>query len=147
MIASLDLLAVLFGVKLPVPENLGKDLGASIVEIAVDTDNQSTEALQRKGTTTKFPLCSIEMELAAQLLDRGLSLDLRWRRRDRNSEADALTDEDFSGFDLSRRVEASGVLDGMICLPELSAACSRFKVKLVLLKAQGPPGTAGSGAR
>ena len=82
------------------------------------------------------------MELVAQLLDRGLSLDLRSRRRDRNTEADALTSEDFSGFDLSRRVEASGVLDGMICLPELSAACSGFQVKLVSLKAQGPLGTA-----
>ena len=117
------------------------------MEIAVATDNQSNEALRRKGSTTKFPLCLIAMELAAQLLDRGLSLYLRWRRRDRNTGADALTNEDFSGFDLSRRVEAIGVLDGMICLPELSDACSGFTEKLVSLKAQGPPGTAGSGAR
>ena len=47
-----------------------------------------------------------------------------------------LTDEKFSGFDLSRREETSGVLDRMICLPELSAACSGFKEKLVSLKAQ-----------
>ena len=79
----------------------------------------------------------IAMELAAQLLDRGLSLDLCWRRGDRNTETDALNNEDVSGFDLS----------GMICLPELSAACSGFKGKLVTLKAKGPPGTAGSGAR
>ena len=130
-------MAVLFGVILLVPENVGKDLGAGIVEIAVATDNQSNKALQRKGTTSKFPLCLIAMELAAQLLGRGLTLDLRWRRRDRNAEADALTNEDFAGFDLSRRVEASGVLDGMICLPELSAACSGFKEKLVSLRDQG----------
>ena len=49
LIASLELLAVLFG--------------AGIVEIAVPTDNQSNEALQRKGTTTKFPLCVTAMSL------------------------------------------------------------------------------------
>ena len=92
-------------------KNVGKDYVAGIVEIAVATDNQSTEELQRKGTTTKFPLCLMAMEFAAQFLDRGLSLDLRWRRRDRNTEADALTNEDFAGFDLSRRAEASEVLD------------------------------------
>ena len=35
----------------------------------------------------------------------------------------------------------------MICLPELSAACSGFNEKLVSLEAHGPPCTAGSGAR
>ena len=111
------------------------------------TDNQSIEALQRQGTTTKFPLCVNDGSRSASPgLRRGPSLDLRQRRRDRNFEADALTNEDFSGFDLSKRVEVSGVLDGMICLPWLSAACSRFKEKLVSSKAQGPC-TAGSGAR
>ena len=75
------------------------------------------------------------MKLAAQLLDRD--------HRDRNTEADAFANEDCCGFDLSWRVEA----EGMICLPVLSAACSGFKEKLVSLMAQGPPGTAGSGAR
>ena len=60
---------------------------------------------------------------------------------------DALTNEGFSGIDLSRRVEASGVLDEVICLLEPSAACSGFKEKLVSLSLQGNPGTAGSGAR
>ena len=50
----LKLLAVLFGVILLIPENIGEDLGASIVEIAVGYDNQSNEALLRKGATTKF---------------------------------------------------------------------------------------------
>ena len=40
VIASLDLLAELFGVILFVPENLGQDLSAGSVESAVATDNQ-----------------------------------------------------------------------------------------------------------
>ena len=68
---------------------------ASIVEIAEATDNQSNEASQRKSTTTKFPLCSIAKELATQHLDRFLSLDPRWRRRECNTETGALTTKIF----------------------------------------------------
>ena len=54
--------------------------------------------------TTKFPLVAVLMELAAQLMQRGLSLDLNWAPRLQNLQADALTNADFRGFDPARRV-------------------------------------------
>ena len=45
------------------------------------------------------------MELCAQLERKRLDLDLRWRRREDNTEADALTNLNFSGFRQEHRVE------------------------------------------
>ena len=60
-----------------------------------------------KGYDDIVPLCIILMELSAQLQKRKLALGLNWRRRDRNIEADALTNEDFSAFQHQRRIEVN----------------------------------------
>ena len=72
--------------------------------ISAGTDNLANQFLLRKGLTTKWPLCIIYMQLTELLMTKNVSVDLRWRPRGENTLADALTNEDFTGFDLSKRV-------------------------------------------
>ena len=121
VIAALELLAVLYGIVLLVPGGDYRDALAR-VPISAGTDNQGNDFLVRKMLTTKFPLCLVAMELASQLTVRHLDLRLAWRRRDRNEEADALTNEDFSAFDPAHRVNASGASKHFMCLKEMEEA-------------------------
>ena len=60
-----------------------------------------------RGLTTSFPLCTVAMELAAQLEARGAELFLSWIPRDANKEADRLADGRWDGFDERLRVHAN----------------------------------------
>ena len=68
------------------------------------TDNRANEALTAKRSTTRWPLLAINMQLSSSLSRARLSLGLRWRPRDENTEADQLTNEVFTGFDDALRV-------------------------------------------
>ena len=70
------------------------------------TDNRANESLTEKRSTTKWPLMGINMQLSSSLSRSRLSLGLRWRPREENVEADQLTNEDFTGFDESLRIDA-----------------------------------------
>ena len=48
--------------------------------------------------TTKRPLGPLLMQLTSLLFERQLWLDLQWVSRDSNTEADDLTNEEFSKF-------------------------------------------------
>ena len=68
----------------------GDRLGAGIVEIALATDNQSNEALQHKGTKTKFPLClNRDGTRSTAPGSRPFLLDLVGAAEDRNTEVHA----------------------------------------------------------
>ena len=105
VIAALELLATLEGVRLWVPGNAKK---TSRVAIRGYTDNQSNEALLRKAMTTKFPSTLILMELAEELSAKNCELQLQWIRRDLNQLADDLTNENFASFDPNFRVDLKG---------------------------------------
>ena len=126
VIAALELLAVLYGILLLVPDG---DFGGAtgLIPITAGTDNQGNQHLVRKMLTTKYPLCLVAMELAAQLTLKHLDLRLDWRPRESNVEADALTNEDFTGFDPARRVDAAGVHLKFACMPELEAATREWR--------------------
>ncbi|CAE7837757.1 unnamed protein product [Symbiodinium sp. CCMP2592] len=68
------------------------------VECAADTDNQGNSRLLKKGSSTKWPLMLIKMQLSDLLLRSSLKLLLRWRPRDENEYADQLTNEIFTNF-------------------------------------------------
>jgi hypothetical protein len=68
------------------------------------TDNLGNTFVLSKLMSSKFPLIVVLSELAAQLKARSMALELDWAPRDQNEEADALTNNDFSAFDLSKRV-------------------------------------------
>ena len=69
------------------------------------TDNQSNESLSQKRSTTRWPLMLVNMQLSVLLSAAKLQLYLVWRPRDQNSEADALTNGIFDGFDSADRIE------------------------------------------
>ena len=69
-----------------------------------DTDNLGNTYVVSKLMTTKYPLFPVLIQLAVDLEEKGAMLELKWRRRDFNKEADALTNEDFSSFDVARRL-------------------------------------------
>ena len=121
-IAALELLAVVFAVVLFVPA-LPDDIRVDgSVAISGATDNQGNEHVVRRWGAARPPLSLVAMELAYQLCVRNRRLDLVWRGRERNEEADALTNEDFAAFDPGLRVDASAV--ALRCLPGLWEASS-----------------------
>ena len=75
--------------------------------IFAGTDNRANDFLSNKRSTTKWPLMLINMQLSSCLAKSRLTLDLRWRPRDENKEADELTNEVFSSFSMSKRVALS----------------------------------------
>ena len=81
------------------------------------TDNIANDALTSKRSTTKWPLMLINMQLSSSLAKARLSLDLRWRPREENVEADNLTNEEFAGFSESDRVPVT-LSDIDLCIVE-----------------------------
>ena len=57
--------------------------------------------------STKPPLSAVVMELSEQLEARGSWLKLAWVPRQQNEEADALSNEQFDGFDMDKRIHLS----------------------------------------
>ena len=129
VIAALELLATLYGVMLLVPEADHGD-GLARVRFSAGTDNQSNEHLVRKMMTTKLPLGLVCMELAAQLSHRHLDLNLVWRRRTDNTEADDLTNQRFGAFDPALRVETAGAPGKFRCMPELEKSTRAWRREL-----------------
>eukprot|EP00439_Symbiodinium_sp_Y106_P049737 s7021_g6.t1 len=76
------------------------------IEVLAQTDNKSNEGLSKKGkgTTTKWPLLMVNMQLTHLLMKASLKLNLGWRPRDQNQEADDLTNEVFDRFSQERRI-------------------------------------------
>ena len=74
------------------------------VEVCAGTDNRSTPAVQEKGSSAKWPLLAVHMQMAKSLFKRNKICRLQWRPREENQEADDLTNGVFDRFDLSCRV-------------------------------------------
>ena len=74
------------------------------VMVSAGTDNHSTPALQRKEITGKWPLMPLRMQVSTSLQQVGKKQILSCHPRDANSEADALTNGDFSSSNPSLRV-------------------------------------------
>ena len=104
-IASLELLGVLVGVMVLMPEVKVDAETLGTVTLTCGTDNQGNMYLMDKLLTTKYPLGVVLMELAAQLGRRAATLRADWIPRLQNEEADALTNWDFRHFDLKRRID------------------------------------------
>lgn len=68
------------------------------------TDNLGNTFVVTKLLTTKWPLTALLLELSEQLRAHQLDLRLLWRERNLNTEADSLTNNDFSSFDPEMRV-------------------------------------------
>lgn len=106
VIAALELLGTLMCVKLFAdkwPRNL-----RSWMMMQASTDNKGNDFILQKLMSTKFPIAPLLIELAEELRGRQLELNLIWKRRDTNIEADALTNLDFTFFSPVHRIEVVG---------------------------------------
>eukprot|EP00435_Cladocopium_sp_Y103_P002248 s5620_g1.t1 len=74
------------------------------VFIMAGTDNQSNEFLSFKRSTTRWPLMLVNMQLSALLSRCKLGLRLKWRPREENTNADALTNKEFSSVESNKRI-------------------------------------------
>ena len=90
------------------------------------TDNKANESLTIKRATTKWPLMAINMQLSSALSKSRLSLRLKWRPREENTEADDLTNERFYEFDPSKRVDI--YLEGFRCVHFTSTGSDKGRV-------------------
>ena len=72
--------------------------------MSTGTDSQVASRVVDKGIAKTYPMCCIAMELHALMEARGLWLHNEWTPRELNEEADALSNEEFAGFDPSLRV-------------------------------------------
>ena len=100
------------------------------LELQAGTDNRANEALSSKRSTTKWPLMLINMQLSASLARARLSLNLKWRPREENVEADQLTNEEFEGFDIACRVDIKSSSGGNLICHWLKR-CGRQKFNLM----------------
>eukprot|EP00438_Fugacium_kawagutii_P008249 Skav226268 [mRNA] locus=scaffold2708:264535:265680:- [translate_table: standard] len=102
-IASLELMAVLMTVIV-----FGKRWEGLVqkgeILLTASTDNLGNTHVLRRFMSCKYPLSIVVMELALQLKEKGVELDLRWLPRRQNTEADALTNQEFGGFDNRLRI-------------------------------------------
>ena len=75
--------------------------------ISAGTDNLANEQLSRKRMTTKMPLGLLMLQFYTKLWDNGIWIRIKWRPRDENQEADALTNGKFDGFAEDQRIPMS----------------------------------------
>jgi hypothetical protein len=94
------------------------------------TDNKGNSYIVKKMMSTKFPIPCLLIEMSEQLLRHRLCLDLEWTRRDKNQEADALTNWDFRGFDPRKRVLVDPTNLPWLVLPEVLRASTEMFEKM-----------------
>eukprot|EP00974_Lingulodinium_polyedra_P047660 4574878-Lingulodinium_polyedra.AAC.1 len=93
--------------------------------------------------SSKFPLVVILTEVAAQLQMRSWDLSLEWVPRNQNEEADALTNEDFSGFRSDLRIVPDlGELPWQV-LPRMVAVAEDLFARVQAAKVEAAAGAAG----
>ena len=120
VVAGWELLATMVAIQLFVPS--GYSLGRCTVSGA--TDNQGNSYIVSRCMTTSFPLNVVLMQLASDLESKGAWLSLDWLRRDRNEEADALTNEIFHGFDMTKRIIVDFRLDDFVVMKKMLGAAA-----------------------
>ena len=103
-ISSGELLGTLVAVHLFCTKPLQTGRRHANFKVTGQTDNQGNSFVVSKLHTTKFPLCAVLMQLATTLGQLGLWLDLNWQARELNTEADALTNDDYGSFDMALRI-------------------------------------------
>ena len=139
-VAALELLAVVYAVMAFIPADPAERLTSGTVAVSGVTDNQGNESVARRLSTAKAPLNVVLMELAAQLGGRNRVLNLVWRPRDLNVEADALSNFDVAKFDPARRIDVEPLTAGLLCLPALARALAEPAPARVPVRRSAPPG-------
>ena len=145
-IASLELLGVLVGVMVLMPEVQYDCESLGSVSLTCGTDNQGNMFLMDKLLTTKYPLGVVLMELASQLGRRGATLRADWIPRLQNEEADALTNWDFRHFDMKRRIDVDLSALKFNIMDDLFEAGEAYLKELEVLRSKSKATTAPTSA-
>lgn len=98
------------------------------------TDSLVNSYVLGKYMSTSFPLSVVLMELAVQLQDLQVDLDLQWVPRDQNSLADSLTNLDFESFDKDLRMDLELKDLEFKVLPALMALASEIDEEIIQKK-------------
>jgi hypothetical protein len=131
-IAALELLATLMCIKL-----FGNSLGdrrPRSCTLTASTDNAGNTFIVSKMLTTKYPSILVLMELVEELRLSELQLDLSWRNRDLNEEADDLTNSNFGRFDMEKRIQVDASKLEWKILPLLDKEAQRLYESLKKIK-------------
>ena len=134
VVAGWELLATMVAIRCFVPD--GHSLGRCTVSGA--TDNQGNSYIVSRCMTTSFPLNVILMQLANDLESKGAWLALDWLRRDRNVEADSLTNEIFVDFNMDKRLPIRFCIEEFRILEKMLAAAAGLYAE-VEARRQRPP--------
>lgn len=112
VIATLELLAVVIAMVCFAKDAPWKDAKGVVVVPGI-TDNKGNSYLVDRLMTTKFPLNVWLMELAVQRNLHNVQCHFAWHPREQNVEADALSNGQFTGFNLEKRI----VFESLEALP------------------------------
>jgi hypothetical protein len=134
VIASLELLAITVAIMVFLPNAEWRE-AAGRLTLTAFTDNQANSYVLDKYMSTAFPLSIVLMELALHLQRAQVDLDLQWIPRDQNTEADALTNENFEGFDEARRIPVKMEELEFIILHKLMRVAEEIDSEIVLKRA------------
>jgi hypothetical protein len=93
--------------------------GRSSCALTSSTDNKGNTYIVNKLASTKWPITTLLIELSEQLRRRSAIMDLQWRQRDLNMEADALTNMELDGFDPLLRVGSTFSDIKWLVLPDI----------------------------
>ena len=126
VVASLEALAALVAVITLTPSSAAAPSRGTVL-LPLMTDNRGNSFALARLMTTKYPLCLLVMELAANLEARGLLLEAGWAPREWNVEADALTNGNCDGFDPARRVHFDMPSHRWLVFSDLLAVGRKFR--------------------
>ncbi len=107
---SAELLASLVALKvLPIDSTRSGSMRSHLLHCGGGTDNKAAGALSVRKRSAKLPVMVVLMEYLSQCEAMNIRCKLNWRPRETNVEADDLTNERFSRFDLKLRVSVGTV--------------------------------------
>ncbi|CAE8678470.1 unnamed protein product [Polarella glacialis] len=117
--------------------------GSAVARISTGTYNQADDSLNKKMSSTKMLLGLILMQLATSLPRRRLQLNLDWRPREQNQEADDRTNGKFEDFDQALRVKISWDEVDKVLLEKLLIFQGEYEVELTVLKSRAAAASVG----
>ena len=71
------------------------------------TDNRGNSFALTKLLTTKWPLMAFLAEMAVQLEEKDVAFEMHWVPREQNTEADSITNGDYSWLAAENRIGTS----------------------------------------
>ena len=107
VVSGLEAYAVLMGLKFLLPPHMNGNPGKHLVVAPVLTDNQGNGHALSKLHSCRFPLAAVIMEMSEELKAGAMTAEVQWAPRERNQEADALSNLQFAEFSAECRVAVS----------------------------------------